>query len=186
MCLPLAVAAGAISAAGALTSGVQGMMAANYEGEVARRNAALEVERARDSTERGRWERRAFFRDIGQLKGQQTASMAANGIDVGFGSAERTAQDTAMLADEDARTLYSNINERTRGFDINASNVMAERAAARQRKWAIGTKAVFDAGSSLMGGLQQQRALDLAQNPQSLMGGFTQQRGMRARLGIGG
>ena len=177
MCLPLAVAAGAISAAGALTSGVQGMMAANYEGEVARRNAALEVERARDSTERGRWERRAFFRDIGQLKGQQTASMAANGIDVGFGSAERTAQDTAMLADEDARTLYSN---------INASNFMAERAAARQRKWAIGTKAVFDAGSSLMGGLQQQRALDLAQNPQSLMGGFTQQRGMRARLGIGG
>lgn len=167
MCLPLAVAAGAMQAVGAITSGVQGMMAANYEGEVARRNAQMETERARDSIERGRTERRAFWRDVGQVKGQQVASMAANGIDIGFGSAQRTRDDTAMLAREDAENLYSNIDERTEGFDINASNFRAEAKAARQRGKAALTSSIFQAGSSLMGGFQQQGA-------------------MRARLGISG
>jgi hypothetical protein len=167
MCIPMAVAAAAVTAAGTLVSGVQGMMAANYEGELARRNAAMEVERARDSNERGRLEARAFFRDVGQIKGQQAASMAANGIDVGFGSAARTQQDTEMLAREDATSLYSNVHERTRGFDINAANFRAEAAAARQRGRSAIVNSVFQAGSSLMGGFQQHRA-------------------MRARLGVTG
>jgi hypothetical protein len=132
------------------------MQAANYEGELARRNAALEVERARDSNERGRLEARSFFRDVGQVKGQQAASMAANGIDVGFGSAVRTAEDTQMIADEDATSLYRNIGERTRGFDINASNFRSEAAAARARGRAAITGGVIGAASSLMSGFQQQ------------------------------
>ena len=167
MCLPLPIIAGATMAAGQLVSGVQGMMAANYEGEVARRNAALEVERARDSIDRGRLEARALYRDIGQTKGQQVAAMAANGIDVGFGSAARTQDDTDALAAEDVGNLYSNIEQRTRGFDINASNFVAESRAARQRGRAALVNSVFQAGSSLMGGFQQQA-------------------GMRARLGITG
>lgn len=159
MCLPLPLIAAGVTAVGSLVSGVQGMMAANYEGELARRNAALETERARDSIERGKFERRAFWREIGQVKGQQTASMAANNIDLGFGSAVRTQQDTASLAQEDAASLYGNINERTRGFDINASNFRSEARAARMRGRAAATTAVFNAGTSLMGGFQQQRAL---------------------------
>lgn len=167
MCLPVAVAAGVVQAAGAFASGIQGMQAAAYEGEVARRNATLEVERARDSIERGKLERRSFWRDVGQVKGQQIASMAANGIDVGFGSALRTQEDTAALAKEDAANLYSNIDQRTRGFDINASNFQAEAKAARMRGRAALVNSVFQAGSSVMGGFQQQRL-------------------MRARLGVTG
>jgi hypothetical protein len=159
MCLPIAVIAGATMAAGQLISGIQGMQAANYEGELARRNAALEVERARDSNERGRLEARSFYRDVGSIKGQQVASMAANGIDVGFGSAVRTQEDTQMLADEDASSLYRNIGERTRGFDINASNFRSEAAAARARGRSALVGGVIGAASSLMGGFQQQRAI---------------------------
>lgn len=159
MCLPLAAAAGAVQAAGAVVSGLQGLAQGNYEAKVADRNAALENERARDSIMRGKDEARALFRRIGDVKGQQAAAMAANGIDLGYGSALRQQQDTAMLADEDARALYDNIDERTRGFDISASNMRAEGRAARFRGRSALINSAFQAGSSLMGGFQQQRAL---------------------------
>ena len=159
MCLPLPLVAGATMAAGQMISGIQGMQASTYEGEVARRNAALEVERARDSIDRGRLEARTFFREAGAVKGQQIASMAANGIDVDFGSAGRTQEDTATLVGEDAAALYGNIHERTRGFDINASNFVAESRAARERGKSAILNATVGAASSIMGGFQQQRMM---------------------------
>jgi hypothetical protein len=167
MCVPLAVAAAAVSAAGSLASGVQGMMSATYESRLAKRNAAMEDGRAHDSIERGQDEARAFYRQVGQLKGQQAASMAANGVDLGFGSPLALQQDTAALAQEDAGNLYRNVNERTRGFDINAANYRAAAAAARARGRAALVNSIFEAGSSMMGGFQQQSAV-------------------RARLGLAG
>jgi hypothetical protein len=175
LCIPLALAVGAISAAGALTQGVQGMMAASYESRVAQRNAQMEVDRARDSIDRGRGEARDFYRNLGALKGQQTASMAANGVDLGFGTPLTVQQDTQAGADEDASNLYRNINERTKGFEINASNYRAEAAAARQKGKAALVNSVVQAGTSLMGGFQQQ----------SLMSGFKQQAALRDNLGLG-
>lgn len=141
-------------------------MAASYESDLAKRNAALETERARDSIDRGRDEARTFYRQVGQTKGQQIASMAANGIDVSEGTALTIQQDTATGAEEDAANLYRNVHERTRGFDINASNFRAEAAAARARGKSALVNSFFEAGSSLMGGFQQNRA-------------------MQARMGIG-
>ncbi len=157
MCLPV-IAAG-VAAAGSLVQGVQGMMAANYEADVAKRNAAMEVERARDSIDRGRGEARDFYRNLGQLKGQQEAATAANGVDLGYGTPLVIQQDTVAGGQEDAGNLYRNINERTRGFEINASNYVAESRAARQRGRAAMVNSVFQAGSSLMGGFQQQSAM---------------------------
>lgn len=167
MCVPLAVAAGITMAAGQLYSGMSALAQGNYESNVAKTNAGLEVERARDSIDRGALERRDFYREVGKAKGEQVASMAANGIDLGFGSGLRTQQDTAMLAQEDARDLYRNIDERTRGHDINASNFRAEAKAARSRGRTAMVGSVFQAAGSVMGGFQQQA-------------------GMRARLGITG
>lgn len=159
MCLPLAVAAGIVSAAGSLTSGIQGMVQANYEARVNKENARLSEEQARDSIDRGRDEARSFYRQVGQVKGQEVASMAANGIDTGFGTALTVQQDTAAGADEDASNLYHNINERTRGFDINARNYREEAAAAKARGRTAMVNSVFQAGSSLMGGFSQNSAL---------------------------
>lgn len=168
MCVAaLPVIAGALAATGSVMQGVQGMMAATYESDVAKRNASLEVDRARDSIERGRLEGRDFYRNLGQIKGQQTAALAANGLDLGFGTALTVQQDTAAGGKEDVTNLYRNQLERTRGFEINASNYRAEAAAARQRGRAALVNSFFQAGSSLMGGFQQQSA-------------------MRARLGITG
>lgn len=161
MCSPAAlplVAAG-MSAAGSLVGGMQALAQGNYESSIARQNVRLENERANESTLRGREEARNLYRRVSEVKGQQVAAMAANGIDVGYGSGLRTQQDTALLAQEDADALYRNVSERTRGFDIGASNFAAEGRAAKFRGRSAMVNSVFEAGSSLMGGFQQQRVM---------------------------
>lgn len=155
----MAIAAGAIQGAGALYGGMQANAQGKYESEVAKRNAALEVEAARESVLTGQDERRKFWREIGQVKGQQTASMAANNIDLGYGTAARVQDDTQMLANEDAKNLYRNIEERTRAHQINATNFVSEAKAARQRGKAALVGSVFSAASSLLGGMSQATAL---------------------------
>jgi hypothetical protein len=185
MCLPMAAAAGAAMAAGQLFQGFSALQQGNYEGAMARRNAAMEVEAARDSIDRGRDEARDLYRDVGRVKGEQRAAMAANGIDLGFGTAVHVQEDTTRLAREDADNLYRNVHERTRGRLINAQNFRAEASAARHRGRSAMVGSVFSAAGSVAGGFQQQAAINAAGDPSqgSLMGGFRQQRAMRDKLG---
>lgn len=161
MCIPaaalpvLAIASGVIQGAGALYGGMAASAQGKYESEVAKRNAALEVEAARESVLTGRDERNKFWREVGQAKGQQAASMAANGIDLGYGSAVRVQDDTQMLADADAKNLYRNIEERTRSHHINATNFVSEAKASRQRGKAALVGSVFSAAGSILGGVSQ-------------------------------
>ena len=114
MCDPasLAIAAGVASAAGSLVSGYSALSQGKYESGIARQNAQLERSAAEESIRAGYVERRDFWRQVGQLRGQQAASMAANGLDLSFGTPERIQQDTTAQANEDASELYRNIEER--------------------------------------------------------------------------
>jgi hypothetical protein len=144
-----------MSAAGSVVQGMSANAQGKYEAGIAKQNAALERESAIQSIKQGQNERRDYWRKVGSVKGQQVASMAANGIDVGYGTADRVQSDTQMLADEDAANLYENIHQRTRGHVINAANYKAEAKAAKQRGKAALVGSVFQAGSSLMSGLTQ-------------------------------
>lgn len=159
MCVPLAIAAAGVQAAGTLVQGYSAMQQGNYESKIARRNAAAEVEAARESIEIGGDERRDYWRKISQIKGQNIASMAANGLDVDFGAGAAVQQDTQRLANEDAGNLYRNIEERTKGRLINAQNFVAEAKAEKQKGKPALIGAAFGAASSLMGGFQQQAAI---------------------------
>jgi hypothetical protein len=155
----MAVAAGAVQAAGQLYQGAAANAQGKYESQVAKINAQQEVDAAHESFLTGQTERRDFWRKIGQVKGQQVASMAANGIDVGFGTAARVQDDTQMLADADATNLYRNIEQRTKGHQINASNYVSEAKAARAQGKAAMTGAVIGAAGSILGGFQQMAAM---------------------------
>lgn len=162
MCLPLAAApliAAGVSAAGTMIGGLQANAQGNYASKVARENAAMETEAARDSIERGKLESRSYWRDVGRAKGEQVAAMAANGVDVGVGSALSLQEDTADLADEDAGNLYRNIHERTRGSLINARNFVAEAKSAKQQGRAALVGSFFEAGSTLASSFSQQKLL---------------------------
>jgi hypothetical protein len=161
MCLPLAaaaplaIAAGVVQGAGSLYAGAAQNAQAKADAMVAKQNAALEVEAAHDSVQQGYNESRDFWRDVSATKGQQVAAMAANGIDPGYGSGARLQDDTAMVADEKADTLYKNIQQRTRGHYINASNYVYEAKAARARGQAAMTSGIFGAITSVLGGATQ-------------------------------
>jgi hypothetical protein len=166
MCLPaapLALAAAGVSAVGSMVSGYGAMQQGRYESKVAKQNAELSMEAAQDSILRGSGERRNFFRQVGQAKGDQVAAMAANGIDPDYGSALRVQQDTATLSREDEQNLYSNIEERTRGEQINAMNLVSEAKAAKYRGKQAMIGSVMEAASSLAGGFSQMRELRLKQ-----------------------
>lgn len=156
MCLPLAVAAGAVTAAGAIQGGLAANAQGNYASAVAKQNAATEISAAHDSVTQAQLENTQFYRQVGQVKGQQIASEAANGIDVGYGSALRSQEDTEQGAREDATKMYYNEEQRTKGLYVNAENYVTQaRAAKFQGRQAL-ISSVFQAGSSLMGGMSQQ------------------------------
>lgn len=160
MCAPLiAVAAAGVSAAGQIMGGLQARAQGKYESQIARQNEGLEVEAAHQSVLAGQDERRDFWRKVSSLKGQQIAAMAANGIDVGFGAGQRAQDDTQLLANDDAKNLYRNIEERTRGHIIDASNYREQDKAAKARGNAAFTTSLLGAASSLLGGLSQASAM---------------------------
>jgi hypothetical protein len=161
VCGPLALplAAAGLTAAGTLVQGFSAMRQGNFESGVAKQNAALERQSAEDSLKTGQSERLNFWRKVGQLKGQQTASMAANGIDAGYGTAARVADDTQAGANEDAQNLYNNIDQRTRGFIINNWNDRMQAKASKAQGQSAFVGSIFQAGGSLLSGFQQQSAM---------------------------
>jgi hypothetical protein len=158
VCGPLAlpIAAAGLAAAGTLVQGYSAMRQGNFEAGVSNVNAQLERQAAEDSLKQGQSEKLQFWRKVGQIKGQQNASMAANGIDVGYGTAANIAGDTQSGANEDAKNLYGNIDQRTRGFIINNWNDRMQAKAAKAQGKAAFVGSIFQAGSSLLGGFQQQ------------------------------
>ena len=158
--IPLAIASSVVSAGGQILSGMQANAQGKYESAVARQNAEQSVEAYRDY--RGQVapnERLDFWRKVGQIKGQNIAAMAANGIDVNIGSAGRLQDDTQMQANEDFANLTANQEQTQKGYLIDATNFTSEAKAARARGKAALTSSYFGAASSLLGGLTQAASL---------------------------
>lgn len=152
-----------MAAAGALQGGLAANAQGNYASSVAKQNAANEISAAHDSVSQAQLESAQFYRNVGQVKGQQIASAAANGIDVGYGSGERMQEDTESGARTDASAMYYNQQQRTKGLYVDANNYVTQARAAKFQGQQALIGSVFKAGSSLMGGFSQQAALNAKQ-----------------------
>lgn len=158
MCEPvttLMIAATATQAVGKGVSALNNAAGQRYAAKVATRNAQLSNEQARDAQEANRLEAQRLYRKAGQVAGQQNAAMAANGVDLGFGSAMQVQSDTARLVGEDASQLYRKGYEETRGFEINASNQRAEARGRKRAATAALVEGAFDVGSTILGGAKE-------------------------------
>ena len=159
MCIPvaagLAIAAGVTSAAGQLMAGQQAKAQENYNASVARANAKQEVDAYQTYRGQEVQERQNFWQKVGQIRGQQTAAMAANGIDPGFGSGARLQSDTTKLAYQDARNLYGNQERKAKGYLIDASNYASEAVADKMKGRSAVTDSYFGAVSSILGAATQ-------------------------------
>lgn len=93
--------------------------AANYNAKVAEMQAA-------DARDRGVYEQEALGRKIGQMRGQQRANMAANGLDLTDGTPAALLDQTDYYGLEDQRTLANNINREAAGYGTRANLARAQ------------------------------------------------------------
>lgn len=159
MCGPaapiLAIAAAATQAAGTITGAIGQAGNLRYEAGVASTNSHLANDQAKDSILNANLEAQRLRRDQSQLAGQQVAAMAANGVDLSFGSSRQVQENTAMIGAEDAAQLNKATAQRTRGFEINAFNYKAQAVAKRaQAKGAI-VGGIFSAVGTALGSASQ-------------------------------
>lgn len=156
MCPPaLDLAATAISAVGSVVGGLQANAQGKYQARIAERNMALSNEAAEREQQNTRTEAMAHYRKVAQIRGQQRVAAAANGVSLDFGTASDVVADTEALGREDARRIYDRGYERSRGYEIEASNYMAQGQAAKQAGQGALVSSLFQAGSTALSGVSQ-------------------------------
>ncbi len=116
--------------------------ASNYNAQVQEMNAQISERRAKDAIERGALEEQRKRQEVAQLQGRQQVAMAANGVDLGFGSPLDTLVDTAVLGELDALTIRSNTYREAYDYRVQAANQragaqlsIAEGKAAKTGGW---------------------------------------------------
>lgn len=159
MCDPtggiLTLAATAMSAVGSGVSALSANAQANYRAKVAEQNAKLAAEAAHTADENGRQAALKQYRDIAAMKGRQRVVAGANGVGVDFGTAGDVVDDTSALGTEDVGRIYEQTYQKSRGFEIEASNYRGEANAQRSAGAGALLSGGFNMGSTILGGAQQ-------------------------------
>lgn len=123
--IALALGSTLVGAAGSVQEGQAAKAAGKYNQQVAEMNAELSERRAQDALERGQQEEQRKRQEVARIQGAQTAAMAANGLDITFGSPLDTLIDTATLGELDALTIRTNAYREAYDFRVDAVNQRA-------------------------------------------------------------
>jgi hypothetical protein len=126
--------------------------AGRYNAQVAEMNAKIADNNARDALERGKIEEQNKRREVSMLTGRQRAAMAANGVDLSFGSPLDTLVDTAMLGELDALTIRSNSAREAYNYKVNAENSRADGRLSLANAKAAKTGGYLSAMGTVLGG----------------------------------
>ncbi len=141
-----------LGAAGQIQSAQAQSSAAKYSAQIGEMNATLADRRARDAVARGQEEENKKRLEVGKIRGQQMAGMAANGVDLSFGSPLDTMIDTATAGELDALTIRTNSYREAYEHQVDAVN---KRAGAAMQKASAGnamTGGYLSAGGTLLTG----------------------------------
>ena len=145
---------------GLLTSGVGSYYSAQsqrsalrFQAEMAAINARMAESSAQQELARGQQQVGALTLKAGQLKGSQRAAMAANGIDLGQGSAAEIQASTDIMKEIDANTIEANAVRSAWGYRTQGVNYQNQALMARAS--ASGISPLGAAATSLLGGAGQ-------------------------------
>lgn len=155
MCEPttmLMIASTVIGGVGAIQQGNAAAAAGRYNAQVAEMNATLAERRAKDALERGAVEEQQKRAQVAQLQGRQKAAMAANGVDLTFGSPLDTLVDTAVLGDLDALTIRQNSAREAYDFRVQGMNARADAGLSRANARSAQTGGYLAAAGTVLGG----------------------------------
>lgn len=141
-----------MSAVGTIQQANAQSKAARYNAQVSEMNATLAERRARDAMERGAREEQKKRQEVAGILGQQRASMAANGLDLGFGSPLDLMIDTAVAGEMDALTIRSNTYREAYDYRVDAAGRRADAGLQRAQASAAKTGGYLSAAGTLLGG----------------------------------
>lgn len=148
----LTLGSAVLGAAGQIQQGQAAAAASNYNAQVADMNAKLSERRARDAIERGQLDEQRKRQEVAQIQGQQRAAMAANGVDLSFGSPLNIIVDTATMGEIDALTIRSSAAREAYDFDVDAVNRRADANLSRMRAKSEKTGGYLQAAGTLLTG----------------------------------
>lgn len=159
MCVPVlaaaAIASAVVGSASQVMSGIAQSQQARYSANIADQNAHLAADQANDATLNTNLALRQRYREGAQTAGRQTAAMAANGIDLNFGSAVNVQEDTAMIVGEDAAQIAKQGFQQARGHDIEAWNYQSQAAADRAKGKSAMLQGIMGGISTALGAASQ-------------------------------
>jgi hypothetical protein len=133
--IALMSAGAANNAVGAYYSAKGQRTSLRYQADIAETNARLSEMGAQSELARGQREEQSVRLRTAQLKSGQRAAMAANGIDLGEGSAAEILTSTDYMGEMDANTVASNAvqsawGQRTQSLNFKNDALMARATAS--------------------------------------------------------
>lgn len=141
-----------MSGVGAVQQGQAASASASYNAKVSDMNARLADRAARDAVERGKVEEQKQRQKTAQIIGQQQAGMAANGLDLGFGSPLDLLIDTATMGEIDALTIRSNTFREERDIRQQGANYRGQASMQRAQADSASTGGFLNAVGTVLGG----------------------------------
>jgi hypothetical protein len=130
---------------------------------------------AADVLERGAEDELAYRRDLAQILGAQRATFAAQGVDVGFGTAKMIADETRQFGEEDAMMIRENAIREAWGIRQSAAG------QARAMRWGAAASFVGAAGAALSGPLDSEGSTLLTKSVDAWQSYRNRSRGVRLR-----
>lgn len=121
----------------------------NAQAEIAEINARVAESQARVELMSGQRREQASRLSTAALKGSQRAAMAANGVDLGVGSAAEVQTSTDLVGEVDAETIQANAVRSAWGYRTQATN--STNDAIMRRGAADGISPGMAGMSSLLG-----------------------------------
>ncbi|RJT42010.1 hypothetical protein D3227_04855 [Mesorhizobium waimense] len=151
--IALTIGSTLLGAAGSIQQAQATSAANKYNAQVQDMNAKLADRKAKDAIDRGVLEEQRKRQQVAGIQGQQRAAMAANGVDLSFGSPLDTLVDTAVMGELDALTIRTNANREAYDYKVDAVNKRAGATMSRMSASAASTGGYLDAlGTVLTGG----------------------------------
>lgn len=141
-----------LGAAGAVQQGQASAAASRYNAQIMDMNAVMSERRANDAMERGKIEEQRKRQEVAKVKGAQTAAMAANGVDLSFGSPLDTLVDTAVMGELDALTIRTNTAREAYDYRVDAVNKRAGASLERMKGDNASTAGYLGAAGTILTG----------------------------------
>lgn len=153
--LALTLGSTLLGAFGAIQQGKAANEAAKYKAQVGEMNATLADRRAKDAVERGAKDEQRKRLEVARLQGEQRAAMAANGVDLTFGSPLDTMVDTAKLGELDALTIRTNAYREAYDYQVDGVNKRAGATLDRMEGKNAQKAGYLSAAGTVLTGLGQ-------------------------------